>query len=64
MRSPFVITRDHVCELLELFPLVIHGAATERKWANELSDGQWALIKSVLSEVSEDLFARLLDRAG
>lgn len=49
--TTLVVVCDETSEVLELFPLVFHGAATERKRTNELGKSQGTLHKAFLSEL-------------
>ena len=59
--TTLVVVRDEASEVLELFPLVFHGAATERKRTNELGKSQRALHKAFLSELGQHILASLFD---
>ena len=60
-RSPLVITRDEASEVLELIPLIIHGASTQGERSNELGQSKRSLVESLLSKLSQHVLARLLD---
>ena len=60
-RSSFIVSRNEASEVLEFLPLVIHCAATERKWSNEFRHSERALLDALFAVLCQHPVTSLFD---
>ena len=61
--STLVVASDEASEVLVFLPLIVHSATAKGKRSNELLEGERALLKTLETELGEDVLASLLDGA-